>query len=350
VSFDLAVVLPSGGVLPDGWSETHLLPAIREIDREELERYDDLFTRLARAKEADPDADEWRRAVATVRWELGSRVEPMQGHRSDLSNPDDKLSRRDRDRRSTYALLAEVPYDELVGWLRSDPRWKQVVHRARRRRIEARPARPDLTLPDVGFGNDRVRLLHGDFRDRLADLEPASVDLILTDPPYDKESLPLFSDLGKAAARLLSPRGYLAALSGQIFLPDVVAALGEHLSYGWEFCWPLGDGPTNRIIGRHLRQTWKPVFVYTVGAWPVRHWYPDTLPTAPYDKDLFRWQQPVEPAKYLIENMTPPDGLVVDPMLGVGSFGLAAREAGRRFVGVELHAERYRTAKERLGL
>jgi DNA modification methylase len=74
------------------------------------------------------------------------------------------------------------------------------------------------------------------------------------------------------------------------------------------------------------------------------------LPTAPAEKELFDWQQPVGPARYLVERMTPPDGLVVDPMLGVGSFGLAALESGRRFVGVELDADRFRTAKERLEL
>ena len=52
-----------------------------------------------------------------------------------------------------------------------------------------------------------VKILLGDFRDRLNALSDGSVDLILTDPPYPKDDLPLYSDLAKHAARLLGPRG-----------------------------------------------------------------------------------------------------------------------------------------------
>lgn len=39
------------------------------------------------------------------------------------------------------------------------------------------------------------------------DLEPESVDLILTDPPYPREFLPLWSDLGDLAERVLKRGG-----------------------------------------------------------------------------------------------------------------------------------------------
>ena len=36
-------------------------------------------------------------------------------------------------------------------------------------------------------------------------LEPNSVDLILTDPPYEREFLPVYEDLAKLAAHVLKP-------------------------------------------------------------------------------------------------------------------------------------------------
>jgi hypothetical protein len=44
---------------------------------------------------------------------------------------------------------------------------------------------------------------------------------------------------------------------GQIFVPDVVASLSEHLSYGWTFT--MLPGTNGRIMGRHITQAWKPV-------------------------------------------------------------------------------------------
>jgi 16S rRNA G966 N2-methylase RsmD len=72
-----------------------------------------------------------------------------------------------------------------------------------------------------------VRL--GDFRTTLSDLVPGSVDVVLTDPPYPAEFLPLWSDLGEHAAKWLKPGGVLAAMSGQIHLPEVMRRLCEHL-------------------------------------------------------------------------------------------------------------------------
>ena len=41
--------------------------------------------------------------------------------------------------------------------------------------------------------------------------------------------------------------------------------------------------------------------------------------------------------KWLIEIYVPDNGLVLDPFMGTGTTGLAAIEAGRRFVGIEIN-------------
>src|SRR3990167_209755 len=74
-----------------------------------------------------------------------------------------------------------------------------------------------------------INIEHGDFRELIRTLKPNSIDLILTDPPYPREYLPLWSDLAKEAARVLKPSGFLIAYSGQNNLPKILQDLAQYL-------------------------------------------------------------------------------------------------------------------------
>jgi DNA modification methylase len=187
----------------------------------------------------------------------------------------------------------------------------------------------------------------GDFQDELRDLDEGSIDLIVTDPPYGSESLDLWDDLGGLGARLLTPRGLLLAWSGSVHLLDVMNRLAENLTYGWVFALML-PGTSTRVMGRHMLQEWKPVLAYSTGAWPSGEWAGDVLRSPEREKSDHPWQQNAAPARRLIERYTPPGARVLDPMAGSGSFGLAALEAGRQFLGVESDENAYATACRRL--
>lgn len=59
-------------------------------------------------------------------------------------------------------------------------------------------------------------------------------------------------------------------------------------------------------------------------------------------------QKPVNLIRTLIEASCPPGGVVFDPFTGSGTTGVAARAAGRRFVGCELDRGYYLAAWDRL--
>ena len=59
--------------------------------------------------------------------------------------------------------------------------------------------------------------------------------------------------------------------------------------------------------------------------------------------------KPTELMKYLCRLITPPGGTVLDPFMGSGSTGKAARQEGFDFIGIEIDPEYVEIAKARIG-
>ena len=58
--------------------------------------------------------------------------------------------------------------------------------------------------------------------------------------------------------------------------------------------------------------------------------------------------KPVKLMEYLIKLITPPGGVVLDPFMGSGSTGIAARHLGFRFIGIEMEKEYCEIAEKRI--
>lgn len=59
--------------------------------------------------------------------------------------------------------------------------------------------------------------------------------------------------------------------------------------------------------------------------------------------------KPVKLMEYLCRLITPPGGIVLDPFMGSGTTGLAAKNLGLDFIGIELNAEYFEIASKRVG-
>lgn len=60
--------------------------------------------------------------------------------------------------------------------------------------------------------------------------------------------------------------------------------------------------------------------------------------------------KPIKLMQYLIKLVTPPNGTVLDPFMGSGSTGVAAKNLGFNFIGCEMNEEYFEIAKTRLGI
>lgn len=72
-------------------------------------------------------------------------------------------------------------------------------------------------------------------------------------------------------------------------------------------------------------------------------------PEAPsYDKNHHPTVKPIKLMSYLCRLITPPNGTVLDPFMGSGSTGVAAKKEGFKFIGIEREAEYVEIAKRRI--
>ena len=190
-------------------------------------------------------------------------------------------------------------------------------------------------------------VIHGDFRN--AGAEPEAVDIIFTDPPYDKGSAGLYSDLAKYAATVLVPGGWLLAYSGHANLPEVYKAFSETegLSYAWTFCIVHNDADL-RFRKYKLHNAWKPIVAAYKPPLAVSwEWFKDVA-SGGREKDLHEWQQSEVEAAHFIEPLAPFDAVVCDPFCGSGTTLVAAKRLGRRWIGFEVNEEHVISARMRI--
>ncbi len=201
--------------------------------------------------------------------------------------------------------------------------------------------------------DDNPRLKCGDFRKLGKSIPDNSVDLIFTDPPYDRAHIPLYGDLAAFASRVLKEGGSLVTYVGQCFLPEILDLLRqyENLGYYWIIA-VKHTGGSSRLHDKRIILKWKPLLWFVKGRKGERAQVPidlaDFIESEPPDKRYHEWAQSTVEAKYIIENTTVENAIVVDPFMGSGTTGIAAVSLGRKFIGFEIDPLRFEVAKTRL--
>jgi DNA modification methylase len=205
-------------------------------------------------------------------------------------------------------------------------------------------------------------VINGDCTEIMRALPWASVDFILTDPPYlvnyrDRSGRSLTNDSGDGA--WLKPA---FREMHRVLRPDSLCVS----FYGWNKvdlfmdAWKsAGFGIVGHIVfrksyastARFLRYEHECAYLLAKGrpALPASP-MPDVLDWQYSGNRLHPTQKPVEPMKKLIDAFTRPGNVVLDPFCGSGSTLLAARELGRNFIGIELDPIHCHTAWHRMGI
>jgi len=179
----------------------------------------------------------------------------------------------------------------------------------------------------------------------------ASVDAIVTDPPYPKEFLPVYRKLAVLALHCLKPGGSLLVMVGQSYLPDLLKALcvDDSLTYHWTLAYLTPGGQAPQIWARKVNTFWKPVLWFVKGQY-AGDWIGDVVktPINANDKRYHEWGQSEMGLASLVERFTLPGQTILDPFLGGGTTATVALKLGRRFIGIDSDCAAIETTKARL--
>lgn len=231
---------------------------------------------------------------------------------------------------------------------------------------------------------DNGILCCGDALAILRDLPDASVDAVLTDPPYSSGGL-------HAGARRVDPAQKYQTSGTKRTYPPMLGDLKDQRSFTmWATlwlaeCWRLANPGAPCLVFSDWRQLpamtdavqaagweWRGIVIWhkpsarpMLGSFrrdaefivhavktPAKPWTRRCLPGV-YHHNVVAAQKvhlTSKPLPLLVDllGVTPEGGTVLDPFMGGGTTALACIETGRRFIGVELSGEYYELAGERI--
>ena len=187
----------------------------------------------------------------------------------------------------------------------------------------------------------------GDARELAKLIPDESVDLVLTDPPYLREFIPLYEWLARESSRILKAGGYVFAYGAGEHMPARLAGMeASGLSYFWTYVL-LHHGGYPRMWNKRLMSGYKPIFVYTKGK-PLLNPWQATVHAVCMDKRFHHWGQGVGFPVKMIDMLTLEAGIIVDFCCGGGQMPAAAVMTGRRYLAFEIDPDVAEIARERV--
>ena len=233
-------------------------------------------------------------------------------------------------------------------------------------------------------------LINGDCLESMKTIESGSVDLILTDPPYNlglfmqnrevglmrmrdnyfgsagwdnleySQWIDYMGQMFNESDRVLRHGGAMIVFMAVIKVETIVRLAQDHgFYYKTTGTWhKLNPMPRNMNL-HYVNSTESWIYLIHGGRTgtfnnngKVLHDFMETSVT-PQSERLFGkhpTQKPLELMRGFVDTLTNPGDLVVDPFMGSGSTGVAAQSLGRRFTGIELDKGYFEIACNRMGV
>ncbi len=204
------------------------------------------------------------------------------------------------------------------------------------------------------------------------------IDLLVTDPPYKTTSRGNAGNSGGMLQKKIN-------MSGQVFeynnidcanyapefyriLKDgshcyvmtnhinLINMLNTFTQSGFHFIKSLVWDKGNKIMGQYYMSQFEYILFFRKGKGvKINHCGTSDILSVQNKKlkdsngkNLHDTEKPVELMKILIDNSSKENDIVIDPFMGIGSTGVAAKELNRRFVGIEIDKAYFDIAKKRI--
>lgn len=194
-------------------------------------------------------------------------------------------------------------------------------------------------------------IITGDARELAEAIPDCSVDLIFTDPVYDR--IEDYEWLAKTAVRVLKDdRACLVAFSIKDLDNATAAMRGCGLSYRWELVWYQSN---SMRIYSPIFNKWTPLRWYEKGR-SKSHSLIQDLRNVPLSTGNGRqdnhhaWAKRTELVAYYLEAFTKPGDIVFDPFTGGGTTHVVCKMLSRNYLAFEICEETAEKARERVRL
>ena len=242
--------------------------------------------------------------------------------------------------------------------------------------------------------NENIWLMQGDCLERMKEIPDGSVDMILADPPYGTtackwDSIIPLTPMWEQLKRVIKPNGAIVMTASQPFTTTLISSNMQGYCYNW--VWnkrfagnfvlakrqPLKDHEDVCVFSLDGKMpTYAPIMLdrdkpikkgkngCELGAIPLRgsckyvgkmydKKYPTSVTSLEFSsrdasRGLHPTQKPVALMEYLIKTYTNESETVLDFTMGSGTTGVACKNLGRKFVGIELDDNYFNIAKERI--
>jgi site-specific DNA-methyltransferase (adenine-specific) len=187
------------------------------------------------------------------------------------------------------------------------------------------------------YEQDGITIYHGDCRDVLPGLAADSADLVLTDPPYGVNKA-AWDDVFPTwwfddAARVAPVLGIMPGIAN---IPLVPFEIGR-CRYRWTLVAHLTNGQTRSSVGFG---NYIPCMVYAAEGTSVFKQDGDVgrIVVGGDPKPNHPSPKPYQAMRWFVSRL--PGDVILDPFMGSGTTLRAAKDLGRRAIGIEIE-ERY---------
>ena len=233
----------------------------------------------------------------------------------------------------------------------------------------------------------KINLMQGDCLERMKEIPDGSVDMVLADPPYGTtackwDSIIPLEPMWEQLKRVIKPNGAIVMTASQPFTSALV--MSNLKMFRQALVWKKNVASNflnaNRMhLCRHedvlIFYGRRPAFNKQYGSGPAyimrRNGADDTgdcygaigkradtlnngkrnpISVLEFDREvgLHPTQKPVALMEYLIKTYTNEGETVLDFTMGSGSTGVACKNTGRNFIGIELDENYFNIAKDRI--
>jgi len=240
-----------------------------------------------------------------------------------------------------------------------------------------------------------IDLMQGDCLERMKEIPDGSVDMVLTDPPYGTtackwDSVIPFEQMWEQLKRVTKKNAAIVMTASQPFTSALVMSNAKMFKHSW--VWEKNAGSNFGAMKYQPMKEHEDVLVFSAKS-PTYNpqmqprsesgralvlagvkskasnggdvygglnqgydnsnqnpdlRFPRSIQRFNRERGLHPTQKPVALMEYLIKTYTNEGGTVLDFTMGSGTTGVAAKNLGRDFIGIELDEEYFRIAKERI--